>query len=60
MTALGSGSYVIDFGEDVSGRALTATGVNASVIADATRCNGGTGVGSDRSPEAPNDSAHVA
>jgi hypothetical protein len=36
VTALGSGSYVIHFGEDVSGRALTATGVNARVIADAT------------------------
>jgi hypothetical protein len=59
VTALGTGSYVIDFGEDVSGRALSATGVNARVIADATLCNGGTGVGSDCSPEAPNDSEHV-
>ena len=33
VTALGSGSYVIDFGEDVSGRALMATGVNGRVIA---------------------------
>ena len=59
VTALGSGSYVVDFGEDVSGRALVATGVNARVIADATLCNGGTGVGSDCSPEAPNDKEHV-
>ena len=59
VTALGTGSYVIDFGEDVSGRALVATGVNARVIADATLCNGGAGVGSDCSTEAPNDSQHV-
>jgi hypothetical protein len=59
VTALGSGSYVVDFGEDVSGRALMATGVNARVIADATLCNGGTGVGSDCSPDAPNDKKHV-
>jgi hypothetical protein len=59
VQALGSGSYVVDFGEDVSGRALSATGVNARVIADATLCNGGTGVGSDCSPEAPNDNQHV-
>jgi hypothetical protein len=59
VTALGTGSYVVDFGEDVSGRALVATGVNARVIADATLCNGGTGVGSDCSPEAPNDKQHV-
>jgi uncharacterized protein (DUF2141 family) len=59
VQALGTGSYVIDFGEDVSGRALMATGVNARVIADATLCNGGTGVGSDCSPDAPNDSQHV-
>jgi hypothetical protein len=59
VSALGSGSYAVDFGEDVSGRALVATGVNARVIADATLCNGGAGVGSDCSPEAPNDSEHV-
>ena len=59
VTALGSGSYVIDFGEDVSNRALVASGVNARVIADATLCNGGTGVGSDCPPSAPNDSEHV-
>ena len=34
-----------------------ATGTNARVIADL--CNGGTGVGTDCSPEAPNDSKHV-
>jgi hypothetical protein len=56
---LGGGGYVIDFGEDVSGRALVATGVNARVIADAILCNGGTGVGTDCQPDAPNDSEHV-
>ena len=50
---------MIDFGEDVSNRALVASGVNARVIADATLCNGGTGVGSDCSPSGPNDSEHV-
>jgi hypothetical protein len=59
VTALGGGGYVVDFGEDVSGRALVATGVNARVIADAILCNGGTGVGTDCSPDAPNDSEHV-
>ncbi len=59
VTALGGGGYVVDFGEDVSGRALVATGVNARAIADAILCNGGTGVGTDCSPEAPNDNEHV-
>jgi len=59
VTALGAGGYVIDFGEDVSGRALVASGVNSRVIADATLCNGGQGVGSDCSGFAPNDSQHV-
>ena len=59
VTALGGGGYVIAFGEDVSGRALVATGINARVIADAILCNGGTGVGTDCSPDAPNDSKHV-
>lgn len=59
VTALGGGGYVINFGQDVSGRALTATGTNARVIADAILCNGGTGVGTNCSPDAPNDSQHV-
>jgi hypothetical protein len=59
VTALGSGSYVIDFGEDVSGRALMAAGVKARNIADVNLCNGGAGVGSDCSPFAPNDNQHV-
>jgi len=59
VTALGSGSYVIDFGEDVSGRALMATGTNARNITNVNLCNGGTGVGSDCSPFAPNDNEHV-
>ena len=59
VTALGGGGYVINFGQDVSGRALTATGINARVIADAILCNGGTGVGTNCSPDAPNDSQHV-
>ena len=59
VKALGSGSYVVNFHKNVSGRALVASGVNARVIADATLCNGGTGVGSDCSPDAPNDKRHV-
>lgn len=59
VVARGNGSYEIDFGEDVSGRALTATGTNARVIANATLCTGGTGVGSDCAPTAPNDNRHV-
>ncbi len=59
VVAHGGGSYEVDFGQDVSGRALVATGVNARVIADAILCNGGTGVGTDCSPTAPNDSEHV-
>jgi hypothetical protein len=59
VAAKGGGSYVVNFGEKVSGRALLATGVNGRVIADATLCNGGTGVGSDCSPTAPNDRKHV-
>ncbi len=59
VTALGAGGYVINFGEDVSGRALVASGVNSRVIADATLCNGAQGVGSDCSGFAPNDSQHV-
>ena len=50
---------MINFGQDVSGRALMATGINARVIADAILCNGGTGVGTDCSPDAPNDGQHV-
>jgi hypothetical protein len=59
VVARGGGSYEIDFGEDVSGRALTATGTNARVIANVTLCNGGTGVGSNCSPTAPNDGEHA-
>jgi hypothetical protein len=59
VAPLGSGSYVINFHKRVSGRALVASGVNGRVIADATLCNGGTGVGSDCSPDAPNDNKHV-
>ncbi len=59
VKALGGGGYVIDFGEDVSGRALVASGTNARVIADAILCNGGSGVGTDCKPDAPNDSQHV-
>jgi hypothetical protein len=60
VNPLGSGSYVISFGKNVSGRALVATGVNGRVIADAILCNGGSGVGADCSPDAPNDSRHAA
>jgi len=56
---LGGGGYVIDFGEKVSGRALVATAVNARAFASAILCNGGTGVGDDCQPDAPNDSEHV-
>jgi hypothetical protein len=59
VTAAGGGNYDVNFGVDVSGRALVATGINARVIADAILCNGGTGVGTDCSPTAPNDSKHV-
>jgi hypothetical protein len=59
VTALGAGSYVVDFGEDVSGRALMGTGVKSRNIVDVNLCNGGTGVGSDCSPFAPNDNEHV-
>jgi hypothetical protein len=59
VTALGNGSYVIDFGENVSGRALMATGVKSRNIVDVNLCNGGAGVGSDCSPFAPNDNQHV-
>ena len=59
VTPLGGGGYVIDFGEDVSGRALVATGTNARVFASAILCNGGTGVGTDCQPDAPNDDQHV-
>jgi hypothetical protein len=59
VTALGSGSYVVDFGQDVSDRALLATGTNVRNIANVNLCNGGTGVGSDCSPFAPNDNEHV-
>jgi hypothetical protein len=59
VVPLGSGSYAVNFGVDVSGRALMATGVKARVIADATICNGGGGVGSDCTGFAPNDSMHV-
>jgi hypothetical protein len=56
---LGQGSYVVNFHKKVSGRALVASGVNGKVIADATLCNGGSGVGSDCSDFAPNDKRHV-
>jgi hypothetical protein len=56
---LGQGSYVVNFHKKVSGRALVASGVNGKVIADATLCNGGSGVGSDCSGDAPNDKRHV-
>jgi hypothetical protein len=59
VAPLGGGSYVINFHKNVSGRALVASGVNGRVIADATLCNGGAGVGSDCSPDAPNDNRHV-
>jgi len=59
VTALGSGSYVVNFGEDVSGRALVAAGVKFRNIVDVNLCNGGAGVGSDCSPFAPNDNRHV-
>ena len=59
VVARGGGSYEITFGEDVSDRPLMATGTNARVIADATVCNGGTGVGSNCSPTTPNDNRHV-
>jgi hypothetical protein len=59
VDALGSGSYAVNFHKNVSGRALVASGVNGRAIADATLCNGGAGVGSDCSPDAPNDNKHV-
>jgi hypothetical protein len=59
VAPLGGGSYVVNFHKNVSGRALVASGVNGRVIADATLCNGGAGVGSDCSPDAPNDNRHV-
>ena len=59
VVAQGGGSYIVNFHKNVSGRALVASGVNGRVIVDATLCNGGTGVGSDCSPDAPNDNRHV-
>jgi hypothetical protein len=59
VTPLGGGGYVINFGKHVSGRALVATGTNARVFVDAILCNGGSGIGTDCSPDAPNDSKHV-
>jgi hypothetical protein len=59
VTPLGGGSYIVNFHRNVSGRALMATGTNGRVIVDAILCNGGSGVGTDCSPDAPNDSRHV-
>jgi hypothetical protein len=59
VVAQGGGSYEIAFPQDVSGRALIASGINGRVIATAILCNGGTGVGTDCSPTAPNDGKHA-
>ncbi len=59
VEAVGSGHYAVNFGKKVSGRALVVSGAKGREIADAALCNGGTGVGEDCSPTAPNDKKHV-
>ena len=59
-TTFGSGGgYVVDFNRNVSGRAISATGILGREIVDVVLCNGGSDVGYDCSPDAPNDNQHV-
>jgi hypothetical protein len=55
----GTGHYVVDFGKNVSGRALVVSATRQREIAGAYLCNGGPGPGKDCSPNDRNDSRHV-
>lgn len=56
----GTGYYAVDFGKNLSGRALVVSATRQREIATAYLCNGGKlGVGRDCSGYAPNDSRHV-
>ena len=59
VTRTTDGGYTVTFPADLSGRGLVATGAKARTVVTASLCNGGTGVGSDCSGFAPNDSRHV-
>ena len=56
----GTGSYTLDFGKNLSGRAIVVSAARQREIAGAQLCNGGKhGIGKDCSPYDPNDSRHV-